>query len=101
MAKATLQDRYKTALETRGSVVVKTATRCITLSRPTVAGTFYFLGNAGSVRVGRNRQMSIPVSETFKAALLEDKAPLNSMKGNQMSDQSKSINKVLGEAIKA
>lgn len=67
MAK-TLQIRYREALETRGAAVVGRMGDTLKLTRP--AGNFYFVGPSGSVRFGRNKTESIPVSDTFKARLL-------------------------------
>ena len=69
----TLHDRFVTALIARGSQVVKRGKyTSLTRNKRTSDDkpTFYFVGSAGAVRVGRSATRSIPVSDSFKAALL-------------------------------
>lgn len=66
----TLQQKYQAALERRGETVVRKTAKYISMTR--AKGGFYFLGGAGSVRYGRSKTHSIPASDNWKAALLED-----------------------------
>lgn len=72
----TLQQRYLAALLARGCEQVPSRSqKVITVTRPQ-EGTFYFLGKAGSLRVGYSLTRSIPVREQFKARLLAAPAPV-------------------------
>ena len=66
---ATLQSRYRAALEKLGCKVVPyNSGRYLVLARP-LSG-YYFLGDAGALRVGQTVTSSIPVADSFKARLL-------------------------------
>ncbi len=67
------QDRFKVALMARGSRFVKHTFRFVVLSR--LAGGFYYIGKAGALRYGPNVKNSVPVSDKFKAILLESTPP--------------------------
>ena len=71
MAKRTLQDIYLEGLKGRGSTIVKELKGCIVLTYPGRENVFYFVGSAGSIRIGGNRTSSLPVSKAFKKALIE------------------------------
>lgn len=77
MARKTKQDKFADALIARGerelpsrSQKFRTFTRERTAS---VQGYFYFLGRAGSLRVGRTVSRSVPVSDVTKRRLLGEK----------------------------
>lgn len=68
MPKLKLQEQFVEGLKKLGEVEVKRLTGCIVYSRK--AGGFYYLGRAGSLRVGAKRTGSIPVNSKFKAQLM-------------------------------
>jgi hypothetical protein len=79
---ATLQERFAAALETRGETLVKktskywvyTRTRAITNASfiRTSEVTYFYLGRAGALRVGRTSSESRPVRPDLKAQLLSE-----------------------------
>jgi hypothetical protein len=72
MAK-TLKEKFIKALQARGSVITESKSgKYVTMTRPRWEGEFYFLGNSGSLRIGRCSAKSIPVSNAFKTLLLSD-----------------------------
>jgi hypothetical protein len=75
----TLQERYVAALTACGCKPCTTRSRkylCFTGPKP---GLYYYLGKSGSLRVGRCRTASIPVTERVKRLLL-DAAPDTSVR---------------------
>jgi hypothetical protein len=69
---ATIQDRLLAALVQRGSVEIsRNLVGRITLTTPRFPGEFYFIGTAGSLRRGPTYTKSLPVTEKFKAILLQ------------------------------
>jgi hypothetical protein len=72
----TLAERYAEALVALGLHEVTTRSRkyrCFTSSHP---GLYYYIGKAGSLRIGRCRTESTPVSNRIKRQLL-DTTPTN------------------------
>lgn len=67
--RVTLQEQYLNKLIADGEQIVKQLRGCIVVSR--VAGGFYYLGKAGSLRYGVTRASSLSVSDKFKKDLLE------------------------------
>jgi len=68
----TLRKQYVAALEARGCKPCVSRSRkylCYTGPQP---GLFYFIGVSGSLRVGRCRTESVPVSDRIKRLLLDD-----------------------------
>lgn len=68
MAKLTLQVQFIEALEALGEREVKRTFKKVVFSRN--EGGFYYIGKAGSLRVGHTVAGSIPTSSKFKAKLL-------------------------------
>lgn len=68
--KRTKHDRLLAALKRVGTQVRETANSTV-FSLPDRPNTFVFLGNADSVRIGRTKKASIPVSAKYKDKLLE------------------------------
>jgi len=67
----TQRERLIVALKGLGSEEVPSKSgKYVTLTRPLKPGTFYFVGRAGALRLGRTSSRSIPVSDTFKSVLL-------------------------------
>ena len=67
----TLAERYAEALVAKGHTEVITRSRkyrCFSGPHP---GLFFYIGKAGSLRVGRCRTESHPVSDRVKRALLD------------------------------
>jgi hypothetical protein len=72
MPKVSLQDQYLAALLKRGEREVERTHRHIKVTRTAngSATRFYFLGKAGSLRVGATKKGSVPVRDDFKRALI-------------------------------
>jgi hypothetical protein len=68
----TLHDRYIAALERQGLKRVQARTRKATVLGPRPDGSFYYVGRAGSIRLGKTYGGSLPISDRFKAKLLEE-----------------------------
>ena len=67
----TLQERYITALQLRGSQIVPSRSgKYVIMTRPEKPGTFYFIGRAGAVRYGRTATQSFAAGDKWKAWLL-------------------------------
>lgn len=66
----TLRDQYIEALTKLGEVLQdqKRSSKSIVFSRK--EGGYYYLGKSGSLRVGKKKAESIPVSKKFKEQLL-------------------------------
>ena len=77
MVKLTLHDRFVAALiatgHSPGIDPAKNArsSKYTVLDRSIAPGWFFFVGKAGSLRVGRNIKNSIPISDKMKKILLE------------------------------
>lgn len=69
MAK-TLKERYILALTRRGESVVKETWKFTVMSRRD--GGHYYIGRAGSLRIGRTIADSHPCTDSHKKALLDD-----------------------------
>jgi hypothetical protein len=70
----TLAERYAAALQARGLTETTTKSRkyrCFTSQLP---GRYYYIGKAGSLRIGACRSESVPVSGRIKRLLLEGTA---------------------------
>jgi hypothetical protein len=69
-----LKQQYENALSVRGESCIKRNFKFDVWSRsePTRSGkpAFYYLGRAGSLRVGYTQMQSVPCSAKFKAMLL-------------------------------
>ncbi len=74
----TLQQRFAKALEQRGEKLVKTTSKVWVYSAPsgTLDGkpVYFYLGKAGSLRIGRTMADSRPVSTPGKQKLLAEVA---------------------------
>lgn len=67
-APKTLWEKFMAALEKRGEKQVETRARGIAFTR--AKGGFYFLGSAGSLRLGTSKTSSVPCSDDFKKLLI-------------------------------
>jgi len=71
----TLKQKFENALHVRGERCIKRNFKfdVWTRSNPSLSNKtyFYFLGRAGSLRVGTNQTTSRPCSDEFKAMLLQ------------------------------
>lgn len=69
MAKRTLKERMIAAILANGGKQVKVSTKTVIMTLPTLPDTFLYLGNSGSLRVGKTKTTSIPY-DRLKAKLL-------------------------------
>jgi len=66
----TTQDKLVLALLTRGEREIKRLNGCIVISRKD--GGQYYVGKHGSLRQGKTRAISVPVTTMFKDQLLDE-----------------------------
>lgn len=67
----TMRDRYITALQCLGYVVIKTTKKYVVMRTDDYTDRLIYVGKAGAVRVGGTVADSIPVTPDFKSRLLK------------------------------
>lgn len=70
MPKMTIHDQIVAGLTERGETLVKRTGRYTVMTRSKRVGTYYFIGKAGALRVGRNASSSLAVLPDFKEAVI-------------------------------
>jgi hypothetical protein len=71
MPKLILQTRFAMALESRGLKRVNKTNKYLTYQHPDVPDSkFWYLGNSGSVRIGKNRTTCLPARQDTKDKML-------------------------------
>ena len=69
MAKRTLKERMIAAILADGGKQVKVSPKTVIMTMPSIPDRFLYLGNAGSLRIGKTKTTSIP-HDKLKAKLL-------------------------------
>jgi len=69
MAKRTQKERMIAAILANGGKQVKISPKSVVMTLPSLPDTFLYLGNGGSLRVGKTKTVSIP-HDRLKAKLL-------------------------------